>query len=222
MGVLVTCEHRTCRVTRTEYDGRITVLADRFDGRPLNSPNDVVVRRDGSIWFSDPPFGILSHYEGGGKAEAELPTNLYRLDPQTGDLTVVANTHRATERALLLTRRKPPLRGRIRLAAQADPCLRRRRRRASDHRRRGLRRLLGRRRRTASAATSRATSRKGGVEGTDGVMVFAPDATPIGRIALPERCANLCFGGAALNRLFMAASQSVYAVYLNIEGVATC
>src|SRR5437660_8950081 len=85
-GRLVTCEHDTRRITRTEYDGGITVLADKFDGKPLNSPNDIVVKSDDSIWFSDPPFGILGNYEG-HVATPELPTNLYRLD-KSGQLTV--------------------------------------------------------------------------------------------------------------------------------------
>src|SRR6058998_961545 len=91
-GRLVTCEHGGRQVTRTEHDGSITVICNRFDGvegKPLNSPNDVVVKSDGSIWFTDPPFGILSNYEG-GKAEPELPTNVYRVDVRTGRATVVA------------------------------------------------------------------------------------------------------------------------------------
>jgi sugar lactone lactonase YvrE len=88
-GRLLTCEHDTRRLTRTEYDGSTTVLADRFDGKPLNSPNDVVCRSDGSIWFTDPPFGILGNYEG-HTAKPELPTNVYRLDPGSSRLEVVA------------------------------------------------------------------------------------------------------------------------------------
>ena len=88
-GRLVTCEHDTRRVTRTEYDGTITVLIDKFDGKPLNSPNDIVVKSDDSIWFTDPPFGILGNYEG-HVATPELPTNVYRLDPKTGRATVAA------------------------------------------------------------------------------------------------------------------------------------
>ena len=87
-GRLVTCEHGSRRVTRTEYDGTITVLADRYDGKPLNSPNDVIVKSDDSVWFTDPEFGILGHYEG-HKAEPELPTNVYRIDGKTGEITVV-------------------------------------------------------------------------------------------------------------------------------------
>src|SRR5438132_2535427 len=86
-GRLVTCEHDTRRVTRTEYDGGITVLADKYDGKPLNSPNDIVVKSDDSIWFSDPPFGILGNYEG-HVATPEQPTNVYRLDPKTGRASV--------------------------------------------------------------------------------------------------------------------------------------
>src|SRR6201981_4083578 len=88
-GRLVTCEHDARRVTRTEYDGTITVLIDKFAGKPLNSPNDVVVKSDDSIWFSDPPFGILGNYEG-HRASPELPTNIYRVDGRTGKATVVA------------------------------------------------------------------------------------------------------------------------------------
>src|ERR1700722_10812510 len=91
-GRLVTCEHGLRRVTRTEHDGSITVICNRFDGvegKPLNSPNDVVVKSDGSIWFTDPAFGILGNYEG-FKATPELPTNVYRVDPRTGRTTVVA------------------------------------------------------------------------------------------------------------------------------------
>src|SRR5579859_7213874 len=90
-GRLVTCEHDARRVTRTEYDGGITVLIDRFEGKPLNSPNDVVVKSDDSIWFSDPPFGILGNYEG-HVATPELGTNVYRVDGQTGAATVVTDT----------------------------------------------------------------------------------------------------------------------------------
>ena len=87
-GRLVTCEHEGRRVTRTEYDGSITVILDRFEGKRLNSPNDVVVKSDGSIWFTDPPFGILGNYEG-EQAAPELPTNVYRVDGRTAAATVV-------------------------------------------------------------------------------------------------------------------------------------
>ena len=86
---LITCEHDTRRVTRTEYDDTITVLMDRFQDKKLNAPNDLAVHSDGAIWFSDPGYGIMSNYEG-HKAPFELPANVYRLDPKTGEATVVA------------------------------------------------------------------------------------------------------------------------------------
>src|SRR6185369_68808 len=86
-GRLLACEHGTRRITRTEYDGTITVVADKFEGKPLNSPNDIVCKSDGSIWFTDPPFGILGFYEG-YVAKPELPTNVYRVDGKTGQITV--------------------------------------------------------------------------------------------------------------------------------------
>src|SRR5215213_6398268 len=88
-GRLLSCEHDTRRVTRTEYDGSITVIADRYDGKPLNSPNDIVCKSDGSIWFTDPPFGVLGFYEG-HVAKPELPTNVYRWDARTQKLAVAA------------------------------------------------------------------------------------------------------------------------------------
>src|SRR5258708_2863721 len=88
-GRLLTCEHLARRVTRTEYDGSITVIADRFEGKPLNSPNDIVCKSDGSIWFTDPPFGVLGYYEG-EMAKTELPTNVYRWDPATKQIALVA------------------------------------------------------------------------------------------------------------------------------------
>ena len=140
-GRLVTCEHDSRRVTRTEYDGTITVLMDKFDGKPLNSPNDIVVKSDDSIWFSDPPFGILGNYEG-HVATPELPTNLYRLDPKSGRATVVAGdinrpnglAFSPDEKKLYVVESRPDPTG--------DPRLRRQRRQARQrpclhHRRAG-------------------------------------------------------------------------------------
>ena len=122
-GRLVTCEHGGRRVTRTEYDGSITVLMDSFDGKRLNSPNDVVVKSDGSIWFTDPVFGLLGNYEG-YKAEPEIDMNVYRIDGATGKATIVAEGVLGPERAVLLAGRKDPLRRGIpRRADPQDPRL---------------------------------------------------------------------------------------------------
>ncbi|NDZ15231.1 gluconolactonase [Variovorax sp. WS11] len=219
-GRLLSCEHGTRRVTRTEYDGSITVILDCFEGKRLNSPNDIVVKSDDSIWFTDPPFGILGHYEGHA-AEPELPTNVYRVDGKTGKATVVCSDierpnglcFSPDERLLYVVESgSTPRRIRVfdlsedgqglkngRVFVQADP-------QGSPD---GFR----------CDVDGNLWAGWGTGEGRDGVMVFAPDATPIGRIALPERCANVCFGGPARNRLFMAASQSLYALYVNTQGV---
>jgi gluconolactonase len=219
-GRLLTCEHGTRRVTRTEYDGSITVLMDRFEGRRLNSPNDIVCRSDGSIWFTDPPFGISNDYEG-DRSESELPANVYRIDASTGEATVAASDIKGPnglafgpdEKTLYL------------VEGRATP----RRLLAFDVIAGGSR--LGERRVFAVADDD------GTLDGfrcdedgnlwcgwgmgsseLDGVVVFSPGGERIGRIALPERCANLCFGGRRRNRLFMAASQSLYSLYVNTRG----
>jgi gluconolactonase len=221
-GRLVTCEHGTRRVTRTEYDGSVTVLADGFAGKRLNSPNDVVVKSDGSVWFTDPPFGILSDYEG-GRAEPELPQNVYRVDGSTGEVTAVVEDSSgpnglcfSPDESLLYVVESRAAPNRLIVAYDVVD---------------GGRRLENRR---VVIDCGRGTSdgmrcdEDGnlwcgwgmGSEELDGVMVFAPDGAPIGRIALPERCANVCFGGRHRNRLFMAASRSVYALYVNTRGAA--
>jgi len=221
-GRLITCEHGARRVTRTEYDGRITVLIDRFNGRRLNSPNDVVVKSDGSIWFTDPKFGLLSDYEG-ERAESELPPNVYRLDPSTGAATVVEGDMVAPNGLAF----SPDERVLYVIDSRATPRKFFAYDLSDDGTKLTNRRLLI----EASAAGTPDGFRCDedgnlwcgwgmGAPELDGVMIFAPDGTPIGRIALPERCANLCFGGPHRNRLFMAASQSVYALYVNTRGVA--
>lgn len=222
-GRLVTCEHGTRRVTRTEYDGSITVLIDRHDGRRLNSPNDVVVKSDGSIWFTDPPFGIQNDYEG-RRATPELPQNVYRVDPANGRATVVAGDLRGPNglafspdesRLYVLESRAAPARI-IHVYDVVDGGL-----------------GLANPRPFIDCGTGTADGFRCDVDGNlwcgwgtgeelDGVMVFSPHGKAIGRIRLPERCANLCFGGAMRNRLFMACGQSVYALYTAAQGVPYC
>ena len=219
-GHLVTCEHLTRRVTRTEYDGAITVICDRFEGKRLNSPNDVVVKSDGSIWFTDPQFGILGYYEG-DKAEPELRMNVYRVDGATGTVTVVADGINAPN-GLCFSPDETKL---YIVESRSEP-----------------RRILVY---DVAAGGDKLTNGKilidAGPDGTpdgmrcdvdgnlwcgwgmmaslDGVRVFTPQGEPIGHIALPERCANVCFGGKKRNRLFMAAAHSLYALYVNTQGV---
>jgi gluconolactonase len=220
-GRLVTCEHGGRRVVRTEYDGSITVLADNLDGKRLNSPNDVVVRSDGSVWFTDPPFGILSHYEG-HKAEPEVDENVYRIDPATGRLTVVAEDvlgpnglcFSPDETILYVVESRGVPNRKILAYDLID----------------GGTRLANKRILIDAGPGGTPDGLRCDADGNlwcgwgmgspdlDGVVVFNRDGKPIGRVALPERCANVCFGGVKRNRLFMAAAQSVYALYVNTQG----
>ena len=219
-GRLLTCEHGTRRVTRTEYDGSLTVLASEFEGKRLNSPNDIVCKSDGSIWFTDPPFGILHHYEGHA-ATPELPTDVYRIDAQSGQLGVVARgincpnglAFSPDESALYIVEsRSTP-----RLILAYDVV-------------QGGTALANKRTLIDSESGTPDGFRVdvhgnlwcgwGMREGLDGVRVFSPQGKPLLHIHLPERCANVCFGGPARNRLFMAASHSVYSLYVATQGVA--
>lgn len=225
-GRLVACEHLTRRVTRTEYDGSITVLADRWQGKRLNSPNDVIVARDGGVWFTDPLFGISGHWEG-EPAASETPWAVYRVDPQSG----------------ALERRIDDLAGPNGLAFSPDEkLLYVVESRATPHRRiwqydvdaaGGLsNKRLYIDAQGPGAYDGIAVDAKGNVwcgfgsngapgvdpAGLDGVRVYNPEGLAIGHVHLPERCANLCFGGAKRNRLFMAASHSLYALYVNVQG----
>jgi gluconolactonase len=225
-GRLVTCEHDTRRVTRTEYDGTITVLMDRFEEKKLNAPNDIVVHSDGAIWFSDPGYGIMSNYEG-HKAAFELPANLYRLDPKTGKASVAASDMDKPNGLCFSPDEK-----KLYVVDTGEP-----RHPGDPHAIRvydvegGVRLKNGRTFVDMSPGSSdgircdvdgNVWSAAGwGGEAFNGVHVFAPDGTLIGKIHLPESCANLCFGGAKRNRLFMAASQSLYAVYVDAQGAQT-
>ena len=225
-GRLLSCEHDTRRVTRTEHDGNITVLAESYQGKKFNAPNDLVVHSDGAIWFTDPGYGIMSNYEG-HKATFELPTAVYRLDPKTHELAVVASDmdkpnglcFSPDEKLLYIVDSGNP-------KHQGDP----RPIRVYDVVD-GARLKNGRMFVNMSPGSSdgircdvdgNVWSAAGwGGAGYNGVHVFAPDATLIGKIHLPETCANLCFGGAKKNRLFMAASQSLYSVYVETQGAQT-
>jgi gluconolactonase len=220
-GRLVTCEHDARRVTRTEYDGTITVICDRFEGKRLNSPNDVVVKSDGSIWFTDPAFGILGYYEG-HLDTSELPLNVYRVDGQSGEATVVADGINAPnglafspdEKKLYIVESRSVPRNILVYDVVGDG-----------------RKLANGKVLIDSGPDGTPDGFRCDIDGNlwcgwgmtaelDGVRIFNPAGEPIGHIALPERCANLCFGGRHRNRLFMAASHSLYALYVNTQGVA--
>jgi gluconolactonase len=220
-GRIVACEHLGRRVVRFEYDGAITVLADRFEGKRLNSPNDVVVKSDGSVWFTDPPFGTYAYYEG-EKAEAELPhTNVYRIDGQTGAITRVADdidhpnglAFSPDERILYVVESRSEPRNILAYDFGADGTS-----------------LRNRRVFYACRPGETPDGFRVDVDGNlwcgwgmtaehDGVRIINAAGAPIGHVHLPERCANLCFGGRHRNRLFMAAAQSLYALYVNTQGV---
>lgn len=221
-GRLITCEHDARRVTRTEYDGSTTVIADSFDGKPLNSPNDVVCRSDGSLWFTDPPFGILGFYEG-HKAPPELPTNVYCWDPATQNLSVViGDINRPNGLAFAPDESKLYV-----VEAGVTPRVIR----AYDVTENRTQLANGRKLITAEDGGTPDGFRVDvdgnlwvgwgmGQEGLDGVSVFNPSGKLIGRIDLPERCGNVCFGGRHRNRLFMCGSTSVYSLFVNTQGVA--
>lgn len=227
-GRLVTCEHLTRRVTRTEHDGRVTVLADRFEGARLNSPNDITLcRRDGAVWFTDPSFGIGGHWEG-EPAEQERPHGVYRIDAQTGGLTCPIDdldgpnglAFSPDESVLyVIESRATPHRLIWAYDHAADGTLSNKRLHVDAD---GPGALDGMACDVAGNLWCGFGSN--GAPGADpaaldGVRVYNPSGQPIGHIHLPERCANVCFGGVKGNRLFMAASHSVYALYVNTTGV---
>ncbi|WP_163264243.1 SMP-30/gluconolactonase/LRE family protein [Chelativorans alearense] len=217
-GRLVTCEHGTRRLTRTEPDGTITVLADSFAGKRLNSPNDVIVRSDGSVWFTDPTYGILSDYEG-YKAEPEQGArNVYRFDPETGELAAVAGDFRQPN-GLAFSPNETTLY--IADSAASHDETAPRHIRAFDV---VDGKALENGRVFASIDKGIPDGMRVDTEGNvwssaaDGVHCFAPDGRLLGKILVPETVANLTFGGPRRNRLFITATTSLYALYVTATG----
>ena len=217
-GRLVTCSHHGRCVYRTELDGSITVLADRFDGKRLNSPNDVVVKSDGTVWFSDPPYGIQTDYEG-GKQTSELPPRVYRLDPRDGTLSIVADDFDGPnglcfspdERRLYIsdtgTQPSDDPTEHIRVFDMDDDG-------ATLRNGRIFHKVM------PSNADGFRCDEDGNVwsSGGDGVHCIDPSGELLGKIKVPSRVGNLTFGGRYRSRLFICASQTLYAIYTNQRG----
>jgi gluconolactonase len=217
-GRLVSCSHGARRVERTEHDGSITVIADRWDGKRLNSPNDVVVSSDGAVWFSDPAYGIESDYEGYTAASEIGACHVYRVDPASGDCRIAADDFERPNG----------------LAFSPDET----RLFVSDtgmtHRRDGPRHIRvfdvgddG----ALSGGEVFATSTAGIFDGFrfdteghlwtsagDGVHCYHPDGTLLGKVLVPEVVANVVFGGPKRNRMFICATTSLYSVMLGVNG----
>jgi gluconolactonase len=225
-GRLITCEHSGRRVTRTELDGSITIIADKFDGKKLNSPNDAVVASDGAIWFTDPAYGIGGYYEGIKAEQEQAKHNVYRVDPKSGDIKVVADdfvepnglTFSPDEKRLYILDTGftdgPDNPSHIRMfdvklsegkltngkvfAEMPKPSI------------------------TDGARCDRDgrvwCSVGWGDPNEDGVRCYTPEGDLLGKIHIPETVANLCFGGQQRNRLYICGSTSLYAVYTSAQG----
>jgi gluconolactonase len=216
-GRLISCSHRNRSITRTELDGSITVLADRFQGKRLNAPNDVVVKSDGSIWFTDPHYGINTDYEG-GKQAAELPANVYRLDAD-GGLTIAADDFDGPNGLCF-----SPDEQRLYVAetgVQFSPaprhCIR-----VFNVTGSSLQGGEEFHKISSGMADGIRCDEAGNVWSSagDGVHCISADGALLGKIFVPSAVSNIAFGGRNRSRLFICAGQSLYAIYTNVRGAA--
>jgi gluconolactonase len=227
-GRQLSCEHLNRRVVRYEHNGTVSVLADKWNGKPYNAPNDIVVHPDGGIWFTDPGYGILGAYEG-QKADLQLKEAVYRIDEKTGKITMVSDElYKPNGLCFSPDYKKlyicdtgathyPEAAKIIQVYDVLDGA------RLQKGRRYVSMELPGK---GAGLADGIRADTDGNIwvgagwvgAGYDGVHIFDPEGLRIGMILLPEICANICFGGTKRNRLFMAAAQSLYAVYVETRG----
>lgn len=222
-GRLVSCEHYARRVTRTEHNGSITVIADNYEGKRFNSPNDVAVKSDGSIWFSDPPYGHLIDYEGELGVSEIGNNNVYRVDPMSGEVTPVCVDFDKPNGLAFSPDEK--------YLYIADT--------GASHKPNGNKHIRRFDVKESGQALGKskvfAESTSGFFDGFrvdrdgriwtsagDGVHCYLPDGTLIGKILIPELVANVCFGGAKLNRLFICGTTSLYSAFLAVNGIPPC
>jgi gluconolactonase len=218
-GRQLSCEHVGRRVVRYEHDGTVTVIAEKYNGKPLNSPNDIVVHPDGGIWFTDPPYGIMGNYEG-FVAKPELKEAVYRVDPKTAHVEMVTDALDKPNgicfshdyKKLYVVDTGTPRD--IQVFEIADNKLRNQKQ-FTDMKVNGR---SGGSDGVRVDVDGNVWAAASGGAGYDGVHVYTPQGQCIGLILLPEICANLCFGGPKRNRLFMTASQSLYSVYVGTRG----
>lgn len=217
-GRLITCEHLTRRVTRTEHNGSITVIADAFQEKRLNSPNDVVVKSDGSIWFTDPPYGILCDYEGKQSEQEQAACNVFRWDPATGELTAVVDDFVKPNGLAFSPDESVLYVSDTGVSHDAD----------GPHHIRAFNVVDGRRLANGRVFKDIETGVSDGFrldcEGNiwtgagNRVICLSPEAELLGEIPVDEMVANLTFGGPKNNRLFLTATTSIYAIHVGICG----